>query len=500
MQYSSQKDNNPVLSRLANIFWPIHRSEVKKFFLMALIMFCALFNQNILRILKDSIIIPELGSEVTSFIKVYVVTPVAGLFVVIYAKMNNHLTYPQIYNYLLGFYIITLTIFAFFIFPYASYFHMGPDKLATLMKQYPHYKWFIAMLANWSFVLFYTISEMWPNIFYILLFWQFANEITETEQARRFYTSLSLFGNSSLVIVGGIIWYSSQPNTALQNYFSGVENSVVLIQLSTILVIIFGLIATYVVHYMYYNMLNDPAVYKDAKAEKSKKPKPSLWESFSIIARSRYLWLMLICSAAYGLTINLVEGVWKAKLREYCVTTTEYAGFNGIYIAMTGVIIMIMTIIGNNLIRTFNWFTVAVITPVVIFVTGVLFFTFTILDEMNYFNIIIFASPLALAALVGGAQNILSKGMKYSIWDTSREMLYIPLDQESKTKGKAAVDVVSSKVGKAMSGFVFSTLFTLMPHQNFHTISPHVMVIFSVFCIAWIYALKAISVEYEKIV
>ena len=85
------------LAQIKNIVWPIENRELKKFLPMAFFMFCVLFNQTVLRILKDSILIGEVSAEITNFAKVYCVTPAAALFVVVYAQMSNRLNFLQIF-------------------------------------------------------------------------------------------------------------------------------------------------------------------------------------------------------------------------------------------------------------------------------------------------------------------------------------------------------------------------------------------------------------------
>lgn len=72
---------------------------------------------------------------------------------------------------------------------------------------------------------------------------------------------------------------------------------------------------------------------------------------------------------------------------------------------------------------------------------------------------LLFAFPfsfdlIVVAFQVGMVQNILSKAIKYALFDPTKEMAYIPLDAETKIKGKAAIDVLAARVGKSGGALV----------------------------------------------
>lgn len=488
-------------SNARKIFWPIESRELGKFIPISCLMFCVLFNQNVLRVLKDSILISEIGAEVTGFAKVYCVTPCAALFVVIYAKMLNRFSYERIYYYLASFFMGFFIIFSFILYPGAQYFHADPKTLSEMAALHPHLKWYIILVGNWSYIAFYTFAELWPNIFYVLLFWQLANEITTTDEAKRFYTLFSLFGNSSLILVGFLMMNLSSERSFAGYFVSDPNEKTNMVRIATFFISLSTLASCFLVRFLHKNVMTNPSFYRKAKSERTVKEKLGILQSFKYIAGSRYLWLMLICSASFGLSMNLVEAVWKAKINELYPSVASYAEFTGLYILWTGLAIMVMTLVGNNLMRIYNWFVVAVISPVVILVTGIVFFSLVVFNAeiSDFFKNWIFISPLALAVAVGAFQNILAKGTKYSIWDTSREMLYIPLDDELKTKGKAAVDVISAKVGKSSSGLIQAIIFTLVPSATFTSISPILMGVFAFVCLIWIYGVREVYLEYRKI-
>lgn len=477
-------------SKIRAILFPIYKSEFSLFFTIALFLFAILFNQNILRILKNSIVISEISVEVTSFIKVYFVTPVAALLVILYANLVNRISLFNIFYILITGFTLFYLIFGFIIYPNLEFFHMSLENANILTSQYIHFKWFIAMLANWSYILFYTMSEMWPNMFYILMFWQICNHISTLDQASRFYRILVLLGNTAVIIAGFLMQKLSSGNLFIYEFYGLETNKEMLVKISSIIILVNSIISVCCVYYI---------------AKKSNKtkfniklaPKLGMLESIKYIANSRYLWMMLICSAAFGLTMNLIEALWYSQIKELYPNLNDYTEYSSIYVMWTGLVIMFFTIFGGILMKFFGWFITTLMTPIVILITGLIFFIFTIFGPQVHNTFALSGSVLVFTVLIGSIQNILSKGIKYSIWDSFREMLYIPLDQELKTKGKAAVDLLSSKIGKSLSSILQSILFTLMPNATYNSLASFIMMFFIISCIAWIIALFYIKVEYN---
>ena len=60
---------------------------------------------------------------------------------------------------------------------------------------------------------------------------------------------------------------------------------------------------------------------------------------------------------------------------------------------------------------------------------------------------------------MGSIQNIISKSSKYTIFDASKEMAYLPLSAELRSKGKATVEIMGSKLGKSMGALTQSMIF-----------------------------------------
>ena len=162
---------------------------------------------------------------------------------------------------------------------------------------------------------------------------------------------------------------------------------------------------------------------------------------------------------------------------------------------------MLLVIIGSNIIRKLGWYTAAMITPIVLFTTGMIFFLMINFEVFTDFIGYITAlnDPLILMVYAGMIQNIFSKSSKYTLFDSTKEMSYVPLGKEIKTKGKAAADVLGTKLGKSTSALLQSAIFIIFPNTDYISISASLMVIFCVICLIWMWTIRQLSYEYNKL-
>jgi ATP/ADP translocase len=94
--------------------------------------------------------------------------------------------------------------------------------------------------------------------------------------------------------------------------------------------------------------------------------------------------------------------------------------------------------------------TAVIITPVLMFVARGAFFT-SILFRSIFLEVLsnIGSSPVSCAVALGMSIFIMAKSAKYSLFDGTKEMVVIPLDEEVKVKCKVIGEVVGGRSGKA---------------------------------------------------
>ena len=489
---------------LRAVVWPIHKFELKKFLPMGLMMLCVLFIYTLVRDLKDTLVVsvaPCGGAGSLGFLKLYCVMPAAILFMVVFMKLANKISKEKLFYVFVMFFLCFFVAFAFILYPLTGILHMSEASILGLQKSAPALHWVWPIIGNWTYSLFYIMAELWGSVVLTALFWQFANEITKVTEAKRFYSLFGFIGNFGLLASGSlIIMCSNFAKTDITKTIYETFGTNLRLQMSCVAVL--GAVLMFVYKWMQKNVLTDPKLYTPGAGSKKKnKLKLGFGESLKCIMTSKYLLKIAVLMLGYGIVINLFECVWKDQIKMQYPNPNDYNAFMGKLSFTTGIITIVVMLVGSNILRKFKWRTAALITPLILLVISSAFFILVMYEnkfgiESNLWGY----SALYMAVIVGLFGNALGKGVKYSLFDSTMQMTYIPIDAEMKTKGQAAVSIIGGRGGKAGGAAIQSTL--LMVVGGNVALSSMVGIIGSIlFIIAvlWVLSVLGLSKDFEEL-
>ena len=480
--------------------WPVYPHESKKVIAMSILLFAVVFNYTILRDTKDALIVNAAGAGAITFLKSYCVTPAAFIFVVTYTYMANFISREKLFYITILPFLTFFGLFGFVLYPNVELLHPSVEKVQHLYNLAPTMKGFINIYAYWVYSLFYIVSELWGSAMVTVCFWQFANFIVRLDESKRIYGVFILIGNLSLLISGPIIMLCSQ--TVKYYFTSEVEAWGVSLKLLMSAVVIMGCTAVYVFRWLHVNILKDSAYDYYTKSElfnvnaqQKQKKKIGLLDSFRIITQSNELILILILVLAYGITLNLIEVQWKHQLGLF--TNGDRGLYNsimGFSSFAQGIMSIFVGFIGIQILQKAKWYNIAVITPIIFLIGGCALFMFV----LSKYQLTKYLSPFNidatyLAVMLGFVVLIVVKPVKYTLFDTAKEMAFIPLNPHQKSQGKVAVDVMGARVGKGSGSLIQTWLLVGLATSDVMVIAPSCFIIFLLIASVWIYAVKLLA-------
>ncbi|KZV19823.1 plastidic ATP/ADP-transporter-like [Dorcoceras hygrometricum] len=473
-------------------FMGIELVTLKKVIPLGMMFFCILFNYTILRDTKDVLVVTAKGSsaEIIPFLKTWVNLPMAVGFMLLYTKLSNVLSKKALFYSVILPFIAFFGAFGFVLYPFSQYVH--PTALADnlLNTLGPRFLGPLAILRIWSFCLFYVMAELWGSVVISVLFWGFANQITTVDEAKKFYPLFGLGANVALVFSGRTVKYFSQLR---ENLGPGVDGWAVSLKAMMSIVVLMGFAICF-----FYWWLNHNVALPTRSQKKKEKPRMGTMESLKFLVSSRYIRDLATLVVAYGISINLVEVTWKSKLKAQFPTPNEYSSFMGDFSTATGIATFTMMLLSQWIFNKHGWGVAATITPTVLLLTGVGFFSLILFGDPLAPTLAKFGlTPLLAAVYVGAMQNIFSKSAKYSLFDPCKEMAYIPLDEDTKVKGKAAIDVVCNPLGK--SGGALIQQFMILTFGSLANSTPYLGGILLVIVLAWLGAAKSLDGQFTAL-
>ncbi len=310
--------------------------------------------------IKDVLVVtaPGSGAEIIPFLKTWINLPSAITFTILFAKMSSVLSAETCFYVIMTVFLVFFMTFAFVVYPNVGALHPHGVCLYTvgsvsiycalliryttthphtsppthtaladrLLAAYPRAAIPIAILRNWTFAVFYVFAELWGSVVTGLLYWGTANTVCSVQEAQIFYPLFGLGANVSLVVAGAAASWFTAARASLP---PGVDGWGYSLRGLMSMVAVAGVCVTgcyvYIMRVVKPGLDSQPSQKQQGKKKKNK-AKMGVGESFAFFASSPYIRNLALLVVSYGVSINLVEVTWKAKLKTQVGGTEGVAG------------------------------------------------------------------------------------------------------------------------------------------------------------------------------
>ena len=432
------------------------KKESVKHVILGSMFFCNLGVYTLIRDLKDVMLVTACGAESIPFMKTWVNFPLSISFMMFFTKLCHcNIKQQNIYR------IIYFTVFGtYMILGYVLYPNrelLSPSL--NISSLYVH-KSLILIINNWISAFFYALSTIWGSTIVTLLFWLTANNYVKKDNATVVYPLFGVLSNFSLIICGTITKYLSNLHRLDWN---------MTVQSMMIVIFVFGMLNAllYEILVRNYEMIN----------MNEYKPKTnndiSFIEGLKNMISTPFVFYMVVLIACYGSAGNLIDTVWKYNIREYYQNPSDYSKFMGTLSSSKGIVSIVTMVVSSFTLKRIPYKITVMITPILLSSMGLIFFVLNLNNPNPY-----------IIALFGSLIQIMVKSVKYAFFDPNKEIAFMSMSDEIKTKGKATIDLLSNSLGK--SGISLFLQLMIVFVGSVVDIIPYLLIVFLLISTVWI--------------
>ncbi|GBG00278.1 hypothetical protein Rsub_13004 [Raphidocelis subcapitata] len=470
---------------------------------LGLIFFAASFNLTVLQSLKDSIVVTAGGAETLPFLMSLCVLPASVGFFVLYGSLVSRLPERAVFYAAVAPLLAFYAVFAAVIYPASPALHFDAAGLLAGVPTGLH--GLVKVVSNWTYSLFFCFAELWGSVVISVLFWSLANETVTVDEAKAVYPFMAIGANIALVAAGCFI---RAVNAALP---AGSQLLGLRVLVGSVLVMSVAMFAAKA--FIDSRILEPMARREEAalaaaaaggdaaaiaavaeaaapkKGGKKKKDKGTFSENFAVLKSSAKIRNLALLVMGYGVAHRLFEFAWKGQLRVLHPTVQGYQSVLADVSTYTGILTLASMVLSRLVFQHLGWGVAASVTPAVMGAAGVVFFGATLLGGGFMASALpehTAAAMVGVGSIAGIVTQVFARSSKYSLFDPAKEMVYIELDKDEKRRGKAAVDLVGSQIGK--SGASWITQAALLGCGSMAAAMPFTGVVFVVVIGLWIHA------------
>ena len=168
-------ENKRHFSALRSIFWPVYAFEVKQVITTFVLFFLVCSCYSILRNIKDTVFLTNLGADVLPFVKVWGMLPGVFCAMSFYSLLASKFSRESVVYIIVSLYLLYFLTFSFVLYPNNSLLTLQIVSPETLLSLPKGVSFFVSMLQQWNITLFYVVVELWAPVVLSVLFWGLVN-------------------------------------------------------------------------------------------------------------------------------------------------------------------------------------------------------------------------------------------------------------------------------------------------------------------------------------
>ncbi|NGX59542.1 MAG: ADP,ATP carrier protein 1 [Chlamydiae bacterium] len=478
---------------IKKLIFTVKKSEWSLFGLMFLIVSLININFNVLRSARNALVVASEGGSAAfiPYFELFGTFPASILLTWGISRLMRVFSFRSIFSLTMIFFLSFFIIFPIWILPHREVIHTLLEKPFGLFFDFSRLK---AALNHWPDLIFYIMAELWKVALLSVLFWGFINQRLSLEMAKRFYPPLML-GSSIGAILAGPITVFCTSERCWKLFSLSPERWQHSLYFLTFYLVLFGLATLFAFNALYKKLKIQEVSFEEEAKEKTpfKLRLLSLSSSFQYLLKSPYLLSLLFIVIAEYVSYALGELIFLETLKERFPAPEDFCGYLGRLTLWTGILTAFCAVILTPfLLQKFRWSYSAMLTPVLMVLMTFAFFTAIYLGKINVFG----SSPLPFIVFLGSLHFCIGRSIKYTVFDTTKELAFIPLSQEAQVKGKLVIDGIGSRLGRGTSSLLSITLFLLVGGPGESAIFAGIIA--TSFALLSLPAARSISREFEK--
>lgn len=406
------------------------------FALMFTIFLLLNLNFTLLRTLRNTLAVVDLGSGAHSipFFELFGAMPGAFLMTWALAAMLSRFSIEKVFLATLSFFLIFFALFTFGLYPFLAALK-GQDGSAAIL--------------NTSSLIFYVLSELWKPALGIVLFWGLINQNIPVLEAKKLYAPLMLGGSLGSVVAGPIISFCTS-ETVWKTFSFNIEKWAHALTLLTIVLVVVGA----VIGILYYKLWRSFSLYRDKEAVSKESSqgyddvsiKSSLLSCFKNEQLRLLAWIVIADYIAYSLGEVIFLDILKVRFP----APADYCNYMGSLALWSGLLTVVSSLsLTPYILLHCRWVVASIITPFCLLLTGGLFFLFICGKPFSsYYLGWSDGEWIQAVTLFGSLQYCLCRAAKYTLFDASKELAFVLMPAVERMKGKLVVDGLCARVGR----------------------------------------------------